>query len=80
MGQNQIQVRTCRTKSSTGQNPCPVFGLGLGKLCGPSPIFPSLETHVELKENQRNTSKRLKKKKRMVFGLVCSTGFERQLD
>ena len=40
------------------------FGLGLGKLCGPSPILSSLETHVELKENQRNTSRRLKKKKK----------------
>ena len=65
------------------------FGLGLGKLCGPSPILSSLETHVELKENQRNTSRRWKKKKkkkptttttRIVFGLVCETGFERQLD
>ena len=45
---NQTQVKTHTL----------FFGLGLGKLCGPSPILSSLETHVELKENQRNTSTR----------------------
>ena len=45
---NQTQVKTHTL----------FFGLGLGKLCGPSPILPSLETRVELKENQRNTSRR----------------------
>ena len=45
---NQTQVKTHTL----------FFGLGLGKLCGPSPILLSLETRVELKENQRNTSRR----------------------
>ena len=63
---NQTQVKTHTL----------FFGLGLGKLCGPSPILPRLETRrikrksapkKKKKKNQRNPSRRWKKRKRKSF-------------
>ena len=63
---NQTQVKTHTL----------FFGLGLGKLCGPSPILPRLETRrikrksapkKKKKKNQRNPSRRWKKRKRKIF-------------
>ena len=63
---NQTQVKTHTL----------FFGLGLGKLCGPSPILPRLETRrikrksapkKKKKKNQRNPSRRWKKGKRKNF-------------
>ena len=77
---NQTQVKTHTL----------FFGLGLGKLCGPSPILPRLETRrikrksapkkKKEKESAKPIKKMEKKKKKNFFGLVCATGFERQLD
>ena len=70
LGQNQIQVRTCRTKSNIGQNPYPVFWVRFGQVMWSKSNIAKSRNTCRIKRESAKHIKKMKKKKRFLVWFV----------